>query len=174
MDRNVAVRDLEWEKLRRLQGGPRRNWEILCREVVRRHYQRFGPLLTRKQQPGVEFHLELERECELGEPGRHWGWQCKWFEPESFDTHGRLRSGQRAKIEDAIDKSAFRAVSPILRSPRARVKRGAWPRSAWSSCKERSTKPERFSSSRAAICRSASGASADPSEPIPARVSSSS
>ena len=98
---------LEWSNFQRLPGDPRRNWELLCREVVRRHYERFGPMRTRKQQPGVEFHIALERsDCELGEVGRHWGWQCKWYDRDAFKRDGTLRVDQRRSIEAAIEKSA--------------------------------------------------------------------
>ena len=99
--------NLPWEKFTELPGDGRRNWELLCREVVRRQYEEYGPMLTRKQQPGVEFHLKVQRGgSELGEPGRHWGWQCKWFERDAFRANGRLRVDQRSSIEKAIAKSA--------------------------------------------------------------------
>jgi len=80
---------------------------VLGREVVRRHYEQYGPLLTRKQQPGVEYHLKVERASpELGEPGRHWGWQARWYEPDDFWQSGRLRQDQRREIEAAIEKTA--------------------------------------------------------------------
>jgi hypothetical protein len=98
---------LEWSNFLQLPGDPRRNWELLCREVVRRHYERFGPLRTRKQQPGVEFHIALERpDCELGEVGRRWGWQCRWFDGDALRADGGLRADQRRSIEAAIVKSA--------------------------------------------------------------------
>lgn len=99
--------NLAWDSFCELPGDRRRNWELLCREVVRRHYERYGPLLTRKQQPGVEFHLKVEHAgSELGDSGRHWGWQCKWFDAAAFRTDGNLRTDQRSSIEKAIDKSA--------------------------------------------------------------------
>jgi hypothetical protein len=101
------VADLPWDNFLTLSGSPNKNWEILCREVVRRHYEQFGPLLTRKQQPGVEFHITVERDGgELGDIGRHWGWQCKWYEPDDLRSDGsRLRENRRTKIEKAIKKS---------------------------------------------------------------------
>lgn len=100
--------DLAWQRFRELGDDPRRNWELLCREVVRRNYEAFGRLLTQKQQPGVEFYLPIERPgCELGEPGRCWGWQCRWYEADAFHKgERRLTAAQRQKIEEAIKKSA--------------------------------------------------------------------
>ena len=102
------VSDLPWDKFLKLVGDPRRNWEVLCREVIRRHYERHGPLLTQKQQPGVEFHLTVVHgNGALGETGRHWGWQCRWYESNDFwARERRLRSKQREDIEAAIAKSA--------------------------------------------------------------------
>src|SRR4051794_15594990 len=97
---------LPWDKFLRLQGAATENWERVCREVVRRRYGAFGEFATRKNQPGVEFHVEvLLGGSDLGEAGRHWGWQCKWYEPDAFQTSGRLTAAQRAKVEDAIQKS---------------------------------------------------------------------
>ncbi|HEX5527115.1 MAG TPA: hypothetical protein VFX44_07965 [Solirubrobacterales bacterium] len=99
--------NLEWSRFLRLAGDPRNNWELLCREVVRRHYGRFGPLRTRKQHPGVEFHLAMQRDgCDLGAVGRHWGWQCRWYDPSAFTKEGQLRSDQRRSIQIALAKSA--------------------------------------------------------------------
>jgi hypothetical protein len=100
--------DLPWNRFIELPGDPRHNFELLCRELVRRHYEGRGPLLTRKQQPGVEFHLRLEHADQaLGDPGRHWGWQCRWYEDNAFRADGRrLLAAQRKKIEEAIAKSA--------------------------------------------------------------------
>jgi hypothetical protein len=102
------VTDLPWDKFIVLPGDPRRNWEILTREVIRRHYERYGSLLTRKQQPGVEFHLRLTRPgSDLGDSDRHWGWQCRWYEPDDFwSKERRLRADQRRAIEAAIEQSA--------------------------------------------------------------------
>lgn len=100
--------DLPWNNFLAIAGDPRHNFEVLCRELVRRHYGGLGSLLTRKQQPGVEFHLRLERPDDaLGEANRHWGWQCRWYEPDAFWSDGsRLKEAQRKKIVEAIEKTA--------------------------------------------------------------------
>lgn len=99
--------NLRWEEFGTLPGDPRENWELICRESVRRHYDRFGSLLTRKQQPGVEFHLKLNKEGSgLGCVGDKWGWQCKWYGRKDLKQDGGLRAHHRRSIEEAIEKSA--------------------------------------------------------------------
>ena len=91
--------DLNWDSFLGLSGAPENNFEQLCRILVRRSYGRFGTFRARAQQPGVEFHLKLDTACTLGDPGRWYGWQCRWYDLPS----GRpLGSTRRRKIEEAI------------------------------------------------------------------------
>ena len=91
--------DLNWDSFLKLAGAPENNFEQLCRILVRRSYGRFGTFRARAQQPGVEFHLKLNTACTLGDPGRWYGWQCRWYGLAS----GRpLGSTRRKKIEEAI------------------------------------------------------------------------
>ena len=91
--------DLNWDSFLKLPGAPENNFEQLCRILVRRSYARFGTFRARAQQPGVEFHLKLDTACTLGDPGRWYGWQCRWYVLAS----GRpLGSTRRKKIEEAI------------------------------------------------------------------------
>ena len=90
---------LNWDSFQKLSGAPTYNFEQLCRILVRRSYARFGTFRARAQQPGVEFHLKLDTACTLGDPGRWYGWQCRWYGLAS----GRpLGSARRKKIEKAI------------------------------------------------------------------------
>ena len=57
---------LPWDSFAALEGAPDRNFELLCRGLVQRNYGRFGQLRSRRQQPGIEFHLKLEADCDLG------------------------------------------------------------------------------------------------------------
>jgi hypothetical protein len=91
------MRSPNWQIFASLSGGASRNWEVLCRELVRRHYGRYGRLYTRRQQPGIEFHLHLDKQSDLGEPGRHYGWQCRWY-----DGNKRLTTTQRRGILNAL------------------------------------------------------------------------
>ena len=94
--------DLNWDSFLKLPGAPENNFEQLCRILVHRSYGRFGTLRARAQQPGVEFHLKLDTACALGDSGRWYGWQCRWYGLAS----GRpLRSTRRKKIEEAISKT---------------------------------------------------------------------
>ena len=91
--------DLNWDPFLNLSGAPEDNFEQLCRILVRRSYGRFGTFRALAQQPGVEFHLKLHTASTLGDPGRWYGWQCRWYGL----ARGRpLGSTRRKKIEEAI------------------------------------------------------------------------
>jgi hypothetical protein len=93
---------LNWEAFEALDGARERNFEILCRAIVQRNYGRYGQLRSVRQQPGVEFHLLLHTDCELGEAGRWFGWQCRWFGLRADNT---FTTGQQESIQDAIAKA---------------------------------------------------------------------
>ncbi len=94
---------LNWDAFAKLPGSAEKNFELLCRGVVRENFGRLGVLRALANQPGVEFHLRLERRCgALGDPGRWWGWQCKWYD---LPASGELGSTRRAKIEEGIYKT---------------------------------------------------------------------
>ena len=93
---------LNWEPFLAMPGAPDENFEQLCRILVRRGYGRYGDFRALAQQPGVEFHLELKAPCELGEPGRWYGWQCRWYDLPSGQSIGSIR---RKRIEEAIAKT---------------------------------------------------------------------
>lgn len=93
---------LNWTVFTDLPGSSEVNFELLCRGIVRRHYDQYGTFRARVNQPGVEFHLRLERKCDLGGPGRWWGWQCKWYDLSSGKAIG---NGRKTKIQDAIRKT---------------------------------------------------------------------
>ena len=62
---------LNWGKFTSLQGGAERNFEILCRGIVRLNFGSYGAFRALANQPGVEFHLKLDKRCDaLGDPGR--------------------------------------------------------------------------------------------------------
>jgi hypothetical protein len=93
------VPPVNWDAFAQLPGAAEYNFEMLCRALVRRHYGRYGDFAARAAQPGVEFHLKLHTACDLGEPGRWYGWQCRWYDLPSGRAIGTRR---RAKIEEAI------------------------------------------------------------------------
>jgi len=95
------VPEVNWDIFTELPGDKARNFELLCRAIIRRHYGQFGDLRALANQPGVEFHLKLHSSCPLGEPGRWYGWQCKWY-----DLRGRaIGTTRRNQIADAIKKT---------------------------------------------------------------------
>ena len=94
---------LNWDAFAKLPGSVEGNFEQLCRGVIRLNFGSYGVLRALANQPGVEFHLKLVRPCDaLGDPGRWWGWQSKWY---SLPTSGRLGSTRRKQIEECIRKT---------------------------------------------------------------------
>ena len=94
---------LNWDKFGQLPGNPAINWERLCRSVVIRSFGSFGSYRAVAQQPGVEFHLKVDRSSgTLGDPGRWWGWQCRWYDVQPGRQIGARR---RADVEAAIRKT---------------------------------------------------------------------
>ena len=91
--------ELDWNKFTTLPGAATANFEMLWRALIRRHYGRFGEFRALTNQPGVEFHLKLHSPCDLGEAGRWYGWQCRWYDIPS----GRpIGSARRTKIQQAL------------------------------------------------------------------------
>jgi hypothetical protein len=94
---------LNWNAFATLPGSAEKNFELLCRGIVRQNFGSYGVLRALANQPGVEFHLKLERRCNaLGDPGRWWGWQCKWYD---LPASGELGTTRRTKIEEGIRKT---------------------------------------------------------------------
>lgn len=94
--------NLDWNVFASLPGDPPANFEQLWRVLVRRHYARFGRFRALAQQPGVEFHLELHSSCDLGDAGRWYGWQCKWY---SLPPGRPLGSARRSHIRQALSQT---------------------------------------------------------------------
>ncbi len=90
---------VNWDAFAALPESADRNFEMLCRALIRRHYGQYGRFAALAAQPGVEFHLKLHTSCPLGEPGRWYGWQCRWYD---LPTGRALGTSRRQKIEKAI------------------------------------------------------------------------
>lgn len=90
---------LNWSAFAALPGAAETNFEMLCRAIVRRQYSRSGEFLALANQPGVEFHLRLEEDCDLDRAGRWYGWQCRWYGLASGKALGTTR---KKKIEKAL------------------------------------------------------------------------
>jgi hypothetical protein len=94
---------LNWDIFTGLPGSAETNFELLCRGIVRQNFGSFGVFRALANQPGVEFHLKLDKRCDaLGDPGRLWGWQCKWYD---LAANGALGATRRAKIEEGLRKT---------------------------------------------------------------------
>jgi hypothetical protein len=94
---------LNWEIFAGLPGSAEKNFELLCRGIVRQSFGGFGVFRALANQPGVEFHLKLDQRCEaLGEPGRWWGWQCRWY---ALTANGALGAARRTKIKESLRKT---------------------------------------------------------------------
>lgn len=94
--------EANWNIFSELPGAADENFEKLCRSLVRRYYGRFGRFKQLANQPGVEFHLQLTESCDLGEPPRWVGWQCKWYELANGQDLGTAR---RNKIIEGLEKT---------------------------------------------------------------------
>jgi hypothetical protein len=102
---NKKVREMpqvNWTIFEGLPGAATNNFEYLCRALIRRHYNQFGIFKSLSNQPGIEFHLNINSDCALGKVGRWYGWQCKWYDLPSGKPIGTTR---RRTIEDAIIKT---------------------------------------------------------------------
>lgn len=93
---------VNWNTFENLPGSQDHNFEVLSRKLVWLAYSRFGNFRALLNQPGVEFDLKLDYDCKLGEKGRHYGWQCRWYGIGSGENIGKTR---RDKIKDALSKS---------------------------------------------------------------------
>lgn len=94
---------LNWDVFARLPGSPERNFEQVCRGIALQNFGSYGVFRSLANQPGVEFHLKvLRKNSTLGDLGRWWGWQCKWYQ---ISSSGNLKTKQRRDIEDGIRKA---------------------------------------------------------------------
>lgn len=94
---------LNWDIFTGLPGSAEKNFELLCRGIVRQNFGSYGAFRALANQPGVEFHLKLDKHCvALGDLGRWWGWQCKWYD---LAANGSLGSARRTKIEEGLRKT---------------------------------------------------------------------
>src|ERR1039458_9488742 len=91
-----------WKEFLKLPGGSRHNFEMLCRSLIRLHYGKSGKFGALANQPGVEFHLQLDEKCALGAKGRWFGWQCRFYDIPKGESFGTAR---KDKIKDAITKT---------------------------------------------------------------------
>ena len=97
---------LDWAAFDSLPGSKNQNFENLCRGLIRLHYGRFGQFKALSNQPGVEFHIELTNPCQLGDPPRWFGWQCKF--------HTRTKGGDLKAYSKRDFKESLRTTERTL------------------------------------------------------------
>ncbi len=95
--------ELDWSRFESLPGPQTANFELLWRGAVRHSYGRYGTFQARTQQPGVEFHLKLDRDCPLGDAGQWFGWQTKWW--EGLQPGRTISLTRKRAVEDSLDKT---------------------------------------------------------------------
>lgn len=93
---------LDWSKFQALSGSQDKNFELLCRGIIRHTFGQYGKLIAHSNMAGVEFYLELNNDCPLGKKDRVFGWQCKWFDVQPGRSIGTVR---KKIIEDGIKKT---------------------------------------------------------------------
>ncbi|WP_445175019.1 hypothetical protein [Microcoleus sp.] len=93
---------LDWTKFDSLPGDKTRNFENLCRGLMRLQYGRFGYFKALANQPGVEFHIKLTESCQLGNASDWFGWQCKLYQRNQ---NGDLKAASGTDIEDSLRKT---------------------------------------------------------------------
>src|SRR5665213_63245 len=93
---------LNWTIFESLPGSKSDNFEKLCRNLVRAHFGQAGQFRALSNQPGVEFHIRLEKQCALGGPPGWYGWQCKYHRRTSS---GDLTGASRVDIESSLRTS---------------------------------------------------------------------
>jgi hypothetical protein len=98
----AVERAVDLSELARLPGAVDQNFEALTRAIVSRRYGHLATIRERRNQPGVEFYLRVDHPGALGDPGRVWGWSCKWL---TLGPKNELTKAQRDQIEDSLEKA---------------------------------------------------------------------
>lgn len=92
---------LNWQRFKSLSGRDTDNFENLCRGIIRRHFSAYGTWHELKNQPGVEFYINiLKPHPRLGEVDDMVGWQCKWFINKE---NGELKAAAKDQILHSLD-----------------------------------------------------------------------
>ena len=89
----------DWSTFYSLPGSRSSNFEKLCRGLMRLHFERFGQFKALSNQLGVEFHIRLTEPCQLGNPPKWFGWQCKYHSRTQI---GDLTAATRKDIESSL------------------------------------------------------------------------
>ena len=70
---------LNWDVFTSLPGSAEKNFELLCRGIVRQNFGSYGVFRALANQPGVEFHLKLHRRCDALEGATAQPWRQSSF-----------------------------------------------------------------------------------------------
>ncbi len=97
------MHELDWSRFESLPGDQAANFELLWRGAVRHSYGKYGTFQARAQQPGVEFHLKVDRDCPLGDAGQRFGWQTKWW--QGLEAGRTIGATRKRDVEDSLDKT---------------------------------------------------------------------
>lgn len=96
---------ISWHRFKELPGDSRINFEKMWRHLVMCRYGSFGVLREWKNMPGVEFVLELTKDCpELGTKGDRIAWQCKFVDETEED--GSPSSSAKAQFAKSLAKAS--------------------------------------------------------------------
>ena len=93
---------LDWEAFGNLSGARDENFEQLCRILIRPQLCSVRPIPIICSTTWSRVPPEIGNPCSLGEPGRWYGWQCRWYDLASAR---RIGSTRRNHIQDAITKT---------------------------------------------------------------------
>ena len=94
---------LDWNQFRKLTGDPRLNFERLWRQLIGCRYGAYGVFREYKNMQGVEFVLELTRDCNaLGKKGDKIGWQCKFI--DQLGAKGEFPPSKRGLFVESLEK----------------------------------------------------------------------
>jgi hypothetical protein len=89
----------DWSRLLPYREGKRRSFEELCYQLAAREYEHTGRFTSIDDSgggDGVEFFLTLP-------DGTEWGWQAKFFHPDS-----RLNTSRKRQVRDSLTRSIER------------------------------------------------------------------
>lgn len=99
---------INWEKLKPYDRDQYRSFEAFCYQIATTLYEREGRFTSVDDSEGgdgVEFYLTLPS-------GDQWGWQAKFYYPET-----RLTGSRRTSVKDSPDSYAIQLYLNQLLGP---------------------------------------------------------
>ena len=119
---------INWTAFEIKSDDPPRDFEALCRSLVRLALGGDGEFIGYKQQSGVEFIVKVNRDnSTLGGKGTVVGWQCKYFRGKSLSSSqfGKIKDSYHKTIRDYKDVVKWILWTPecLSKSDQARIKK---------------------------------------------------